>query len=136
MEEAGIRHLEMIQGVVHRLANQAAWTRRFSLVFVATVTAGAFIAEEPTLAFLSLIAVVAWWLLDAYYLAEERNFRALFDAVRISPPPTDPFTMRRPSLGYWPVVWSRTLLLFHGPLVLIPVIGGAVLLATDTSGCS
>jgi len=40
---------------------------------------------NPHFAWVALLPSVIFWLLDAYYLRQERLFRALYDSVRVRP---------------------------------------------------
>ena len=85
-----IKHLEMIQTVISRLAGNSAAMKRYCLVLVA-VGVGAFKAMGqplviPALAFM----VIVFWLLDARYLQHEICFRAVHDEVREEPPDQRP----------------------------------------------
>ena len=60
---AKIAHLEMIQGVVNRLAHSSALLKGWS-------------------ALLAFLPAVVFWGLDGYYLWQERLFRNLYKHVR------------------------------------------------------
>src|SRR5262249_38999271 len=49
--------------------------------------------SDNGLAYLTLIPIVAFWLLDGYLLWAERCFRALFETVRASDKDVAPFKM-------------------------------------------
>lgn len=79
--DAKLKHLELIQGVVNRLATDSARLKGWSVTLVAAL----FILlarggrEYIHVAF---VPVLAFWGLDGYYLWQERLFRALYDHVR------------------------------------------------------
>lgn len=75
-------HLDYIQNVINRMSHNSflikGWTITFiSLLFILAVNGSSYL-----LLILSLLPLVCFWGLDAYYLRQERLFRKLYDAVR------------------------------------------------------
>ena len=75
-------HLDYIQNVINRMSHNSflikGWTITFiSLLFILAVNGSSYL-----LLVLSLLPLVCFWGLDAYYLRQERLFRKLYDAVR------------------------------------------------------
>lgn len=75
-------HLQMIQGVIARMGQNAHNAKTWSVTVVAAMFAFAP-ADAPSKlsAWLVLLPVLGFWWLDAYYLRQERLYRALYDAV-------------------------------------------------------
>ena len=132
-EERKIRHLEMIQGVVSRLASNSFSIRRWSTVLVAALVVAAFTADAPEVAFIGSAAVIGHWLLDSYYLWQERRFRGLYDQVRGLDPEDVDFAMRTPPAPFWPVVFSVTECLFYSVLILATLAAGVILVSMTRS---
>ena len=72
-----------------------------------------------------LVPLTAFWLLDGYFLWQERLFRALYDDVRTASSlvplmsmDVRPYTRVR---TWWAATFSRTLALFYVPLGLLNV---------------
>lgn len=84
----------------------------------------AFAAKESRVIFtlLAYIPALAFWTLDGYCLWQERLYRALYDHVRSLPDEKIDFSMdTKPFMTevyYGDAFFSRTLLWFHGSLVL------------------
>lgn len=78
-----IKHLEMIQGIINRMAANSFVLKGWSVTAGAALLALAVQTKNYSFMALVLIPVVAFWALDAYYLHRERLYRRLFDAVRI-----------------------------------------------------
>lgn len=78
------KHLEFIQGVVNRLGGNAFLLKGWSM----TVLVGGsllmvrIVPDQPLLALTLLVPVFGFWVLDAYFLWQERLFRAEYDRVR------------------------------------------------------
>lgn len=77
------KHLEFIQGVIERHAHTSFVLKGWSITLVAAVFLLTARGTEPTLAVVAgLLPVFSFWGLDAYYLRQERMYRALYDHVR------------------------------------------------------
>ena len=83
-KEQVIKHLEIIQGVINRLANNSSLIKGWSMTML--VAATAFISnnqQEPQYILLCfLIPVLGFWILDSYYLWQERIFREIYNGIR------------------------------------------------------
>src|SRR5947209_64112 len=93
LDDLGVKHLEFIQGVIGRLANDSFLMKGWALT-----VGGAFFGFSVKdlnwrIAAVGLLPVVAFWGLDAYFLSRERMFRALYDAVRTRDPRVEQFSM-------------------------------------------
>jgi len=79
-----VRHLEIIQGVINRMATNTFALKALAGTFAAAVLAYAGAANDvqPVLVWIGVIPVSAFWYLDARYLRLEKLFRKLYNAVR------------------------------------------------------
>lgn len=59
--DAKLKHLELIQGVINRLAGNSFYMKGWAVVL------------------LSALLVLVFWGLDAYFLWQERLYRVLYD---------------------------------------------------------
>ncbi|MDE2827649.1 MAG: hypothetical protein OXL40_10135 [Bacteroidota bacterium] len=77
--------------------------------------------------FVVFFPVAVFWVLDGYFLSQERLFRALYDHVRKLNEPEVDFSMntndyRKNKRNGWTCsVFSSTLLLFYLPMVMIMI---------------
>ncbi|MGA5267331.1 hypothetical protein [Streptomyces lydicamycinicus] len=119
-----VKHLEFLQAVIARHANTSflvkSWAMTVSGAFIAVATRG----PSWKTAAVAVGLATGFWLLDSYYLRQERRFRSLYENVagRVSPA-VPPFSMEAEQHG-GPVPWravalSRTMLLSYGVLVAI-----------------
>ncbi|MEM7063645.1 MAG: hypothetical protein AAF572_10835 [Cyanobacteria bacterium P01_B01_bin.77] len=121
-----LAHLEMIQAIVNRLANNSFLLKGWSISLVSAFLAFAASGENSALVFAACFPAIIFWVLDAYFLHQERLFRKLYDHVRLTPPEAIDFSMNISIvLGQVPswsrVGFSKTLVIFHG-MVLISVL--------------
>ena len=134
MDAQTIKHLELIQGVVDRLANNSFAFKAWAIVLVSAVFAFAAGDGNPIFLPIALIPALAFWGLDAYYLRQERLFRALYDAVRKDDEAIaadGPLSMATAAIadrvaGWWGTVWSKTIAWLYGPIVALVVVATAV----------
>lgn len=122
-----MKHLEMIQGVISRLSTNSFFVKGWSVTLASALFALAVQNKEWLFSALGAIAVLVFWLLDAYYLRHERLFRELYNDVRLERSAVREFSMdTSPYSGKVPQVPSIALttsqLGLHGILFLIGII--------------
>jgi len=128
-----IKHLEMIQSVVNRLAANSFLVKGWSITILAAALL--FIANTSAPEWVALgfiLPALGFWGLDGYFLWQERMFRQLYDSVRAKSA-TD-FSMKpakSESDGWRNAVFSRTLLAFYSMELLFIAATFVVLLLTD-----
>ncbi len=81
MMEAKLKHLDMIQGVINRMASNSFVFKGWSITIIAGLSAFAAKDTNNRLLVLSVVATILFWLVDAYYLSLERAYRDLYDKV-------------------------------------------------------
>lgn len=100
-----LKHLEMIQGVVNRLASNSFQIKGWCVVLVAALLALGAREGSFEIVLVAVVPVLVFWGLDGYYLSRERLFRKLYDSVRIEDE-TD-FSMEVKDLRKKGRFWSR-----------------------------
>ncbi len=73
-------HLEIIQGVVQRMAANSAACKTWCITIVAAILVIVAEKEKPSLAWLAVLPTVLFAALDVYYLALEKCFRNSYNA--------------------------------------------------------
>ncbi len=112
-------HLEMIQGVVNRLSHNSFLLKGWSVVLISALFALAAGNSNVLFIYLAYFPSIAFWILDGYFLWQERMFRALFDLVRNKNENEIDFSMdasiMKDKVDSWScVIFSKTLNIFHG----------------------
>lgn len=124
-KDAQIRHLEAIQGIINRMAQNSFSLKGWSVTLVSALFALAAAKSNPGFALLSYIPACIFWILDGYFLCQEKLFRKLYDGVRLKEAidpkdffsmDTNPFVSETPS--WLCVTLSPTLRLFHGAILV------------------
>jgi hypothetical protein len=75
------KHLELIQAVIARMAQNSFFIKGWSIALVTATLAVASQKLSLPVSLLALFPAVAFWLLDAYYLRQERLYRRLYNFV-------------------------------------------------------
>ena len=124
--EGKIRHLELVQGIISRMANNSFMLKGWAvtLVFGIFVLAG---KDTDKLYFLvAYLPVIVFWGLDAYYLFQERLYRSLYDKVRQTDENTIDFSLKATTQefnsdgnNYFNCLFSVTELWFYIPLSVV-----------------
>lgn len=127
MTEEKIKHLEFIQAVIMRMNSNSFQIKSWTITIVAALLAIFASTNNLNFILVSIFPVALFWLLDTYYLMQERKFRGLYnDVAGISNDPKDIklFDMR-PDLytggkfSYFNVFKSITLLKMYLPLIIL-----------------
>src|SRR5436190_18392520 len=80
--ELRLKHLEMLQNLITRMAGYGASFKSFCITVTTAVIGFAFTLHRPAVAALALLPVIAFGVADAQCLRVERRFRDIFDLVR------------------------------------------------------
>lgn len=78
-----MKHLEMIQGIISRMANNSFMLKGWAVTLVAGIFALAGKDTDKLYFLVAYIPVIVFWALDAYYLWQERLYRGLYEKVRL-----------------------------------------------------
>jgi hypothetical protein len=136
-----LKHLEFIQGVINRMGHCSFLLKGWSVILVSGLFALAAKETNPLFVYLAYLPAIAFWILDGYYLYQERLYRRLYDQIRAREPDDIDFGMNASIFkgegnATWPEsILSKTMLLFHGILILtIVVVMVACLIIGGTNG--
>lgn len=121
--ERKLKHLEFIQGVINRLSTNSFLLKGWSVVLISALFA--LSAKESKIEYLLLayIPLFSFWGLDGFFLWQERVYRQLYDHVRAKEVDVIDFCMDTRKVsndvdGWFKAVFSKTLVIFHGILLL------------------
>ena len=123
------KHLELVQDVVERHARTSFVLKGWSVTLVAAVFLLAVRGAEPTVAMAAgILPALTFWGLDAYYLRQERMYRALYDHVRTAQPdPKDRFNLDARAFkvsvpGWLDTLRAPSVLWFHSAVLGVVVV--------------
>jgi hypothetical protein len=129
--ENKIKHLEFIQLTITRMGVNSFLLKGWTVTIVAALFAfAANNAQNFRLTVISGVATVIFWLLDSYFLKQERLFRNLYDEVRLKRAADIDFSMSTAMLNnkqtnYFNCITSKTLVGFY--LTLLGLVAIAVI---------
>jgi hypothetical protein len=122
-----VKHMEIIQAVVARLAGNSFLLKGWALTLTVAILGFAVNKNSAALALVALIPTIIFWGLDSYYLHTEWLFRELHRKVRDPESGTKPFFMGvtdedfvkslpKGARSQWTTLWRPTLSSFYGAL--------------------
>ena len=123
------KHLELIQGVINRMAQVSFILKGWTVTIVVTLLAVAASTQNSWYGLLALFPAIVFWGLDAYYLRQERLFRCLYNNVRLrsAEPKISAFSMDTSECQGSVESWRRTILaptvsMLHGTVVAVVIL--------------
>lgn len=128
MEEK-IRYLEMIQGIINRMASNSFMLKGWAVTLVSGMTV--LIGEDSSMGYLLviLLPVIVFWGLDSYYLRQERLYRSLYEKARKMKEEeidfslaADPEEFDSSKNYYCNCLFSKTESLFYGSLLIACIV--------------
>jgi uncharacterized membrane protein len=126
-----IKHLELIQAIISRMASNLFFLRGWTVSLVAGLLALFMKDLDSSHTLVIYFPIIIFWILDGYFLSQERSFRALYNHVRILEEKDVDFSMdiseykKDEKNGWICSTFSITLLIFYVPLIV------AVILVTN-----
>lgn len=129
MNDKKIKHLEMIQGIISRMSANSFFLKGWTVTLVAGIFALASKDADKRYFLITYVPVLVFWCLDAYYLRQERLYRALYNSVRDKSEEEIDFDMDTTLLQiqtskttYFNTFWSVTEVIFYFPLAILSII--------------
>ena len=117
--EKVVEHLKMIQAVINRLGSNSFWVKSWSMTII--VAAMVLIAkpdmQNSYFVLVLIIPALGFWILDGYFLWQERLFRKVYGEIRVQSD-TDfemnPMKHRNePKCSWLSAIFSLTLVIFY-----------------------
>ncbi|EGU9323394.1 hypothetical protein ACTBAC_004459 [Vibrio parahaemolyticus] len=120
--EQKIAHLTFIQGVINRMGQNSFLLKGWGVTIVAALFALAAQGANKQFVLVAYFPAFMFWLLDAFFLHQERLFRKLYEKVASGDISSDDFTLNtelvRSQVDSYPaIVFSKTLLPFYGCII-------------------
>ena len=124
--ENKIKHLELIQGVINRMAGNSFALKGWAVTLIAGIFALASKDADQIYFLVAYIPITVFWGLDSYYLLQERLYRSLYEKVRFLPEDKIDFSMKASAKEFksekntfWDCFISPTECWFYLPLALV-----------------
>lgn len=138
MQDGKKEYLQMLQEPICRMSTISAIFKGFAATIVAGISAISYTSTNIWVLGLSFLPVLAFAILDVYYLKLERKFRFLFDQVRLDKHKidfsmkltNDPLDIISAKARTWDCIKSPSIYLFY-PLMLLILVSVFVLKCTN-----
>jgi len=125
--EKKLKHLEFIHNTINRMSTNSFFIKGWCVTIVAALFA---LAEKDIITnfiFISYFVLFVFWFLNGYFLQLERNFRSLYDVVRLKNEVDVDFSMDISNYNsnfnsFLSALTSKSLLLFYCPLLVVDLI--------------
>jgi len=115
------KHLEFIQGVINRMGQNSFLIKGWTVTLVSALFALAAKDTDKRFVIVAYFPTVIFWLLDSYYLYQERLFRKVYDHVRQQQTVDYSFSTKNFDKGFtdWAnAALSKTIIMFYGIIIL------------------
>lgn len=125
MSDAQLKHLEFVQNVVTRMNSNSFQIKNWSITVFTALFALYGSNTNSFFLFIATLPTLGFWMLDAYYLQQERKFRGIYeDVAQLSDKPKgnrlfqmDPSLYIEAKYSYKSSLFSKTELKLYLPLV-------------------
>ena len=114
-----VKHLEMTQAIIDRMGRNSFQLKGWSMTIIvaATILIARTSLPSPFFILALIVPIIVFWILDGYFLWQERLFRGIYNDVRIQID-TD-FKMnfkeqkKKQNSRWRDATWSDTLIIFY-----------------------
>ena len=128
MLEKKLKHLEFVENVINRMNSNSFAIKGWAVTVVSALFALSAKETDYRFAIVSYAALFIFWLMDAYYLAQERMYRALYEVIVAKADDAivdfnmDVSAYHTGDSTWAAAFWSKTLLWFYGIFVAITLV--------------
>ena len=119
------KHLEFLQGAINRMAGNLFLLKGWTITLIAALFALSAKDSNKAYVLIAYFPALVFWILDGYFLSQERRFRALYDHVRKLDESQIDFSMdttpfkNEPRNTWAGAMLSTTLITYYGALMTI-----------------
>lgn len=127
MNDNKIKHLEFIQNVITRMNSNSFLIKGWTVTLVSALFALEAKDTNTDYVIVSYISIPIFWILDGFYIAQERQYRELYKEVTKKEDIQVNFNMDASTFNKGKRTWlcgilSKTLIPFYGFFILITLI--------------
>lgn len=121
------KHLEFLQAAINRMAGNLFLLKGWTVTLIAALFALAAKDANGLYVLVAYFPLLVFWILDGYFLSQERRFRSLYDRVRTLDEVDIDFSMDTSTVAnltrnsWGSAMMSRTLLVYYGSLAIIMI---------------
>ncbi len=124
MDDKKIKHLELIQNIISRMANNSFALKGWAVTLISAMFVLSDKDSNKGFFILVYFPVVMFWILDSYFLGQEKYFRDLYDEVRQKDEANIDFSMKlkstKSNINLWmEAVITPSIYIFYGVIIAI-----------------
>jgi len=124
MEENKRKHLEFLQLTITRMNSNSFLIKGWTITLVSALFALAAKDANVNYVLVSYIVIPVFWILDGYYISQERQYRALYAEVIVKTEESIDFNMDASKFNTGNSSWlagiiSKTLNWFYGVSIVV-----------------
>jgi hypothetical protein len=114
--------LPILQGVIGRMASNSSNCKAWCIGLVSAILVLVADKQKSQYSWVAAVPIIMFWMLDAYYLALERSFRASYNSfltkLHAGTATIEDVFAVQPG-GRWSILWSTFVCLFAPSVVLV-----------------
>lgn len=125
--EKKLKHLDFLQLVITRMNVNSFLLKGWSVTLISALFAFATKEANSKFVIITFVSTLVFWLLDGYYLSQERQYRSLYDVIRKKDENDIDFDMnaRIFNIGrntWFKCLFGEVLMYFYGALLLVTLL--------------
>lgn len=124
--ESKFKHLELVQGIINRMASNSFMLKGWAVTLVAGIFALSNKDADKAYFLVAYIPIITFWGLDSYYLLQERLYISLYEKIRNTSEKDIDFSLKATqqdfqceSNKFFSCVLSKSEIWFYLPLALV-----------------
>lgn len=118
-------HLQLIQSIINRMASNGFLLKGWCITLLTALIALG-IDKHPKILVVSILPILGFWYLDAFFLKTERAYRSLYNKAILKDETVPLFSLNPMYSGEQHTIWqsffSQTLSVFYGGLLILVMI--------------
>lgn len=118
-------HLQLIQSIINRMASNGFLLKGWCITLLTALIALS-IDKHPKILVVSILPILGFWYLDAFFLKTERAYRSLYNKAILKDETVPLFSLNPMYSGEQHTIWqsffSQTLSVFYGGLLILVMI--------------
>lgn len=121
-----LEHLKLIQNIITRMATNSFYLKGWTVTLVSAFIALIISSKNFMYLIVAIIPLIIFFILDGFYLRQEKLYRKLYDVVRQKEEEEIDFSMEttpfKSEVDSWFITcFSRTLIPFYCGIILIVI---------------
>lgn len=130
--ENKIAHLTFTQGVINRMGSNSFILKGWCITLISAVFALSAKDSNESFLFIAYFPALMFWLLDTYYLHQEKLYRELYKQIALGTISSDTFTLdtelvSKDVIDIYRVFFTKTIFPFYGLILTIILFAKSIL---------